>query len=60
MSEVADRLCASIALGGKVVDDSEVVADHPVEHWIRPTECSDLEVITTVEPTTQGQMELLG
>ena len=24
VSEVADRLCASVALGGKVVDDSEV------------------------------------
>jgi hypothetical protein len=41
------------------VDDSEVAADHQVEHLIGPTECSDLEVIVAVEPTAQGQMELL-
>ena len=33
---------------------------HQVEHGIRPTECSDLEVIAAVEPTTQSPMELLG
>jgi hypothetical protein len=48
--------CApALPVCGKVVDDSEVAADHQVEHWIRRNECSDLEVTAAVEPTTQGQ-----